>query len=75
MSESIFGQTKNKKRYLQNKELKKTFNKRSSVENTNNVLKQLGLENLFVKGWHAVKTNAHPILLLRISDSNCTIST
>jgi len=32
------------------KALKKTFRKRASVENTNNVLKQLGLEDLRVKG-------------------------
>jgi transposase len=49
------------------KELKKTFRKRSSVENTNNVLKQLGLESLLVKGWYAVKTHVYLILLLRLA--------
>jgi hypothetical protein len=49
------------------KELKKTFRKRSSVENTNNVLKQMGLEDLLVKGWYAVKTHVYLILLLRLA--------
>lgn len=49
------------------KELKKTFRRRSSVENTNNVLKQLGLEHLLVKGWYAVKTHVYLILLLRLA--------
>ena len=52
---------------LNTKELKKTFRKRSSVENTNNVLKQLGLENIRVKGWHAVKTHVYLILILRLT--------
>ena len=49
------------------KELKKTFRKRSSVENANNVLKQLGLEDILVKGWYAVKTHVYLILLLRLA--------
>jgi transposase len=49
------------------KKLKKTFRKRSSVENTNNVLKQLGLEDLRVKGWYAVKTHVFLILILRLA--------
>ncbi|MEF8848263.1 MAG: transposase [Candidatus Thermoplasmatota archaeon] len=49
------------------KELKKIFRKRASVENANNVLKQLGLENIKVKGWYAVKTNVYLILLLRLA--------
>jgi len=47
------------------KQLKITFRKRSSVENANNVLKQLGLEDIRVKGWYAVKTHVYLILLLR----------
>ena len=46
------------------KEFKKTFQKQSSVENANNVLKQLGLEDILVKGWYAVKTHVYLILLL-----------
>jgi len=49
------------------KELKKTFRRRASVENTNNVLKQLGLEHIKVKGWYAVKTHVYLILLLRLA--------
>lgn len=49
------------------KELKETFRKRSSVENTNNVLKQLGVENIRVKERHAVKTHVYLILLLRLA--------
>jgi hypothetical protein len=49
------------------KDLNKTFRRRCSVENTNNVLKQLGLENIRVKGWHAVKTHVYFILILRLT--------
>ena len=49
------------------KELKKNFRKRSSVENANNVLKQLGLEDVLVKIWYAVKTHVYLILLLRLA--------
>ena len=56
-----------KKVTFNRRELKKTFRKRSSVENTNNVLKQLGLEHMKVKGWYAVKTHVYLILLLRLA--------
>lgn len=52
---------------LNRKELNWTFKKRSAVENTNNVLKQLGLEGLHVKGWNAVKTHVFIILILRLA--------
>jgi hypothetical protein len=52
---------------LNRKELDRTFKKRSAVENTNNVLKQMGLENLHVKGWNAVKTHVYIILILRLA--------
>jgi hypothetical protein len=52
---------------LNKKELDRTFKKRSAVENTNNVLKQMGLEDLHVKGWNAVKTYVYIILILRLA--------
>lgn len=52
---------------LNKKELDRTFKKRSAVENTNNVLKQMGLEDLHVKGWSAVKTHVYIILILRLA--------
>jgi hypothetical protein len=52
---------------LNKKELDRTFKKRSAVENTNNVLKQMGLEDLHVKGWNAVKTHVYIILILRLA--------
>lgn len=52
---------------LNRKELDRTFKKRSAVENTNNVLKQMGLEDLHVKGWNAVKTHVYIILILRLA--------
>ncbi|HER45540.1 MAG TPA: IS4/IS5 family transposase, partial [Thermoplasmatales archaeon] len=52
---------------LNKKELDRTFKKRSAVENTNNVLKQMGLEDLHVKGWNAVKTQVYIILILRLA--------
>lgn len=52
---------------LNKKELDKTFKKRSAVENTNNVLKQMGLEDLHVKEWNAVKTHVYIILILRLA--------
>jgi len=52
---------------LNKKELDKTFKKRSAVENTNNVLKQMGLEHLHVKGWNAVKTHVYIIFILRLA--------
>jgi len=52
---------------LNKKELDRTFKKRSAVENTNNVLKQMGLENLHVKGWNAVKTHVYIILIFRLA--------
>jgi len=63
------------------KELDKVYRKRCSVENTNNVLKQMGLEDLRVKGWNAVKTWVYLILILRLAiaiarycrDQDCNI--
>ncbi|MBU0497255.1 MAG: transposase [Candidatus Thermoplasmatota archaeon] len=52
---------------LNRKELARIFKKRSAVENTNNVLKQMGLEDLHVKGWNAVKTHVYIILILRLA--------
>ena len=52
---------------LNKKELDRTFKKRSAVENTNNVLKQMGLEDFHVKGWNAVKTHVYIILILRLA--------
>jgi hypothetical protein len=49
------------------KELDRTFKKRCAVENTNNVLKQMGLEELHVKGWNAVKSHVYIILILRLA--------
>jgi|GEM_PF-330996 len=60
-------QKKTNKVSLNRKELNRTFKKRSAVENTNNVLKQLGLEDLHVKGWNAVKTQVFIILILRLA--------
>ena len=52
---------------LNRKELEKSYRSRSAVENTNNVLKQMGLEDLHVKGWNAVKTHVFIILILRLA--------
>jgi hypothetical protein len=64
--EQLVKQQTTKVTFNQN-ELKNTFRKRSSVENTNNVLKQLGLEDVRVKGWYAVKTHVFLILILRLA--------
>jgi len=48
-------------------ELDKVYRRRGAVENTNNVLKQMGLEGLHVKGWNAVKTHVFIILILRLA--------
>jgi len=63
------------------RELDKVYRKRCAVENTNNVLKQMGLEDLRVKGWNAVKTWVYLILILRLAiaiarycrDQDCNI--
>jgi len=63
------------------KELDKVYRKRCAVENTNNVLKQMGLEDLRVKGWNAVKTWVYLMLILRLAiaiarycrDQDCNI--
>jgi BarA-like signal transduction histidine kinase len=47
------------------KELGITYKQRVAVENTNNVLKQRGLEDINVRGWNAVKTHVYIILILR----------
>ena len=52
---------------LDRKELDKVYRRRCAVENTNNVLKQMGLEDLHVKGWNAVKTHVYIILILRLA--------
>jgi hypothetical protein len=66
---------------LNQKELDNTYKKRVAVENTNNVLKQMGLEDLHVCGWNAVKTHVFIILILRLAiaiaryykDQNCNL--
>ncbi|MEM4258257.1 MAG: transposase [Candidatus Thermoplasmatota archaeon] len=52
---------------LHQKELDNTYKQRAAVENTNNVLKQMGLEDLHVKGWNAVKIHVFIILILRLA--------
>jgi len=52
---------------LNRMELDKIYTRRSVAENTNNVLKQLGLEDLHVRGWNAVKTHVYIILILRLA--------
>jgi len=52
---------------LNRKGLDKVYRRRSAVENTNNVLKQMGLEDLHVKGRNAVKTHVYIILILRLA--------
>lgn len=52
---------------LKRKDLDKVYRKRCAVENTNNVLKQMGLEDLRVKGWNAVKTQVYIVLILRLA--------
>lgn len=66
---------------LNQKELDNTYKQRVAVENTNNVLKQMGLEDLHVSGWNAVKTHIFIILILRLAiaiaryykDHNCNL--
>jgi hypothetical protein len=48
-------------------ELDRTYPQRNAVENTNNVLKQMGLEDIHVRGWDAVKTHTYLILILRLA--------
>lgn len=52
---------------LNRKELDRVYRRRGAVENTNNVLKQMGLEDLQVKGWNAVKTHVYILLILRLA--------
>lgn len=52
---------------LNRKDLDRVYRRRGAVENTNNVLKQMGLEDLQVKGWNAVKTHVYFILILRLA--------
>lgn len=52
---------------LNRKDLDKVYRRRGAVENTNNVLKQMGLEDLHVKGWNAVKTQVYILLILRLA--------
>lgn len=52
---------------LDRKGLDKDFRMRPAVENANNVLKQLGLEDIRVKGWNAVKAHVYFILILRLA--------
>jgi hypothetical protein len=49
------------------KELDSIYTKRNAVENTNNVLKQMGIEDLHVRGWNVVKTQTYLILILRLA--------
>lgn len=49
------------------KSLDNDFKMRSAVENANNVLKQLGLEHIRVKGRNAVKAHVYLILILRLA--------
>lgn len=43
------------------------YRRRVAVENANNVLKQLGLEQLRVKGWNAVKVHVYIVLIFRLA--------
>jgi hypothetical protein len=52
---------------LNRKELDSTYPQRNAVENTNNVLKQMGLEDIRVRRWNAVKTHTYLILILRLA--------
>jgi len=52
---------------LNRRELDRTYLQRNAVENTNNVLKQMGLEDIHVRGWNAVKTWTYLILFLRLA--------
>ena len=52
---------------LDRKGLDNDFRMRPAVENANNVLKQLGLEDIRVKGWNAVKAHVYFILILRLA--------
>ena len=52
---------------LNRKNLNCTYKQRVAVENTNNVLKQMGLEDLHVRRWKAVKTHVFIILMLRLA--------
>jgi hypothetical protein len=52
---------------LNRTDLDKVYRRRCAVENTNNVLKQMGLEDLHVKGENAVKTHVYIILILRLA--------
>lgn len=52
---------------LNRKDLDITYPQRNAVENANNVLKQLGLEDIRVRGWNAVKTHTYLILILQLA--------
>jgi len=52
---------------LNRKELDRVYPRRNAVENANNVLKQMGLEDIRVPGWNAVKTHTYLILILRLA--------
>jgi hypothetical protein len=52
---------------LKRKELKKVYRKQSVVENTNNVLKQMRLEELRIDGWNVVKNHVYIILILSLA--------
>jgi hypothetical protein len=52
---------------MNRRELDRTYPQRNAVENTNNVLKQMGLEDIRVRGWHAVKSQTYLILILRLA--------
>jgi BarA-like signal transduction histidine kinase len=52
---------------MNRKELDNVYPQRNAVENTNNVLKQIELEDIHVRGWHAVKSQTYLILILRLA--------
>lgn len=52
---------------MNRRELDNTYPQRNAVENTNNVLKQMGLEDIHVRGWHVVKSQTYLILILRLA--------
>jgi len=47
--------------------LDSAYAQRNAVENANNVLKQMGLEDIRVRGWDAVKAQVYFVLVLRLA--------
>ena len=52
---------------LNRRELDEVYPERNAVENANNVLKQMGLEDIRVRGWDAVKAQVYFVLVLRLA--------